>query len=86
MYTPTKEELEELEFEVIHPECFYVYECRDFSKEELDSYVWIQFSNYKKPRWSISYGCWDIYTRNFYPRSLSDLKTIIEMFKPNNQL
>lgn len=82
MYKPIVEELIKMWFEEIQEWCFYVYECRQFSDDNLNSYVWIHFSNYKKPRWSISYWWWDIYTRNFFPDFKNDIETMIRLFTP----
>ena len=68
MFTPTKEELEELGFKKDKDTFFYKITEEDFIlywRDEifiLTIWFWI---------------------KSIYPRSLSDLKTIIEMFKPN---
>ena len=53
-YIPTETELKEMGFEEISGKWHYL-EVRDFSKEELDSSVQISFTNFKHPRWGISW-------------------------------
>ena len=75
-FTPTKQELEELGFEwdemwcakFITPITFITY----------TKNTWLLWTKPIQIMWEQ-----DNRFRNFYPRSLSDLKTIIEVFNPN---
>ena len=68
-WTPTKEELEELGFKYWNVRCTLQIDKEPFDVEL--SYWWWFFIQ-----------IWDE-NRKLYPRSLSDLKTIISSFTPN---
>ena len=77
MFTPTKQHLEELEFEL--NELWY------------EKYVTsLTFLTYKKNTWLIwtkpLQFMWeqDNRFRNFYPQSIDDIKTLIKMLTPPN--
>jgi len=76
MYTPTKEELEELGFATPYDTVFH----KEYSYISISYEVNIYYDPIQNHRWSI-------YSKKrtivFYPTSLQDLETIIEMFKPN---
>jgi len=74
MFTPTKEELEELKKLWFRDDSLFVSHWLEYFIENFRIKYWYYWKN-----WDI----WKYSTVSFYPRSLSDIETLIRMFNPN---
>lgn len=76
MFIPTKQQLEELGFEKNNLWCYVLYE--DDTKQ-----ISILYYDHPDDKFAWYFPSFFVNNISFYPRSLSDLKIIIESFNPN---
>lgn len=76
MFTPTHQQLEELWFERNY---LWIYELYGDETKQTT----LLYFNHPDDKFNWYFPSFYVNNISFYPRSLSDLKTIIESFNPN---